>query len=116
MKRVEIALVAAVAAMLLGLGCVASDDRCEISVDHPAHPQAQEVPFAQPPNTLAEPVSPTVTHAPPQSEARTYTCPMHPEVRQPAPGECPKCGMMLEPVSATEVGDQHQMHDMECGQ
>ena len=27
-----------------------------------------------------------------------YTCPMHPEVRQPAPGTCPKCGMTLEPV------------------
>jgi P-type Cu+ transporter len=29
---------------------------------------------------------------------RTYTCPMHPEVRQPAPGSCPKCGMALEHV------------------
>ena len=28
---------------------------------------------------------------------RTYTCPMHPEVRQPGPGSCPKCGMALEP-------------------
>lgn len=27
-----------------------------------------------------------------------YTCPMHPEVRQSAPGNCPKCGMTLEPV------------------
>ncbi|MHB1013078.1 MAG: heavy metal translocating P-type ATPase [Desulfobacteria bacterium] len=26
-----------------------------------------------------------------------YTCPMHPEVRQPGPGGCPKCGMALEP-------------------
>jgi Cu+-exporting ATPase len=26
-----------------------------------------------------------------------YTCPMHPEVRQPGPGNCPKCGMTLEP-------------------
>ncbi|MCK9492117.1 MAG: copper-translocating P-type ATPase [Sulfurimonas sp.] len=25
-----------------------------------------------------------------------YTCPMHPEVRQNAPGSCPKCGMALE--------------------
>ncbi|HEV8676768.1 MAG TPA: copper-translocating P-type ATPase [Methylomirabilota bacterium] len=30
--------------------------------------------------------------------APLYTCPMHPEVRQPAPGACPKCGMALEPV------------------
>jgi Cu+-exporting ATPase len=28
----------------------------------------------------------------------TYTCPMHPEVRQPGPGSCPRCGMALEPV------------------
>jgi Cu+-exporting ATPase len=27
-----------------------------------------------------------------------YTCPMHPEVRQDHPGNCPKCGMTLEPL------------------
>ncbi|MGV8991395.1 MAG: heavy metal translocating P-type ATPase [Thiobacillus sp.] len=27
-----------------------------------------------------------------------YTCPMHPEVKQPGPGTCPKCGMALEPM------------------
>ncbi len=27
-----------------------------------------------------------------------YTCPMHPEIRQGAPGACPRCGMTLEPV------------------
>ncbi len=27
-----------------------------------------------------------------------WTCPMHPEIRQPGPGSCPKCGMALEPV------------------
>jgi len=26
----------------------------------------------------------------------SYTCPMHPEVRQARPGDCPKCGMALE--------------------
>jgi len=26
-----------------------------------------------------------------------YTCPMHPEIRQKGPGDCPKCGMALEP-------------------
>ena len=30
--------------------------------------------------------------------AGTYTCPMHPEVRQAKPGSCPKCGMALEPT------------------
>lgn len=28
---------------------------------------------------------------------RIYTCPMHPEVRQKGPGNCPICGMALEP-------------------
>jgi Cu+-exporting ATPase len=28
--------------------------------------------------------------------AGTYVCPMHPEVRQPGPGSCSKCGMALE--------------------
>jgi hypothetical protein len=27
-----------------------------------------------------------------------YTCPMHPQVRQMGPGNCPICGMALEPV------------------
>ncbi len=33
-----------------------------------------------------------------------YTCPMHPEIRQPAPGSCPKCGMALEPESPPAQG------------
>jgi hypothetical protein len=27
----------------------------------------------------------------------SYTCPMHPEVQQDRPGNCPKCGMPLVP-------------------
>ena len=34
-----------------------------------------------------------------------YTCPMHPEIRQAGPGNCPKCGMALEPV-APSADDQ----------
>jgi Cu+-exporting ATPase len=33
--------------------------------------------------------------------AQTYTCPMHPEVRQDKLGSCPKCGMALEPAIVT---------------
>jgi P-type Cu+ transporter len=29
-----------------------------------------------------------------------YTCPMHPQIRQEGPGDCPICGMALEPVTA----------------
>ncbi|HTD28767.1 MAG TPA: heavy metal-binding domain-containing protein, partial [Xanthomonadaceae bacterium] len=36
-----------------------------------------------------------------------YTCPMHPQIRQGAPGACPICGMALEPAmpSLEEHGD-----------
>jgi Cu+-exporting ATPase len=33
----------------------------------------------------------------------TYTCPMHPEIEQDHPGECPKCGMVLEPKTPRMV-------------
>jgi Cu+-exporting ATPase len=35
------------------------------------------------------------------ADDRMYTCPMHPEIRQRGPGNCPKCGMTLEPVVAS---------------
>jgi Cu+-exporting ATPase len=31
------------------------------------------------------------------ADSRVYTCPMHPEVKQVGPGNCPICGMALEP-------------------
>ncbi|MDO8447667.1 MAG: heavy metal translocating P-type ATPase [Rhodoferax sp.] len=36
-----------------------------------------------------------------------YTCPMHPEVRQDHPGNCPKCGMTLEPELPNLDGDDN---------
>jgi Cu+-exporting ATPase len=46
-------------------------------------------------------------------EAREYTCPMHPEVRQRGPGSCPICGMALEPVEASlEEEPNHELLDM----
>ena len=41
-----------------------------------------------------------------EAEGRVYTCPMHPEVRQDAPGDCPKCGMALEPETAEAPGQK----------
>lgn len=42
-----------------------------------------------------------------------YTCPMHPQVRQRGPGNCPICGMALEPVLATAgQGDSPELRDM----
>jgi Cu+-exporting ATPase len=37
----------------------------------------------------------------PSTAGAIYTCPMHPQIRQPGPGNCPICGMTLEPVLPT---------------
>jgi len=43
-----------------------------------------------------------------------YTCPMHPEIRQDAPGNCPKCGMALEPLMPSlDDGDNPELRDFE---
>jgi Cu+-exporting ATPase len=42
-----------------------------------------------------------------------YTCPMHPEIRQTAPGACPICGMALEPELVTaEAAPNPELADM----
>lgn len=33
-------------------------------------------------------------------QATKYGCPMHPEVTSDKPGQCPKCGMNLQPVNS----------------
>jgi Cu+-exporting ATPase len=42
-----------------------------------------------------------------------YTCPMHPQIEQEHPGNCPICGMALEPkgIPAGDDGD-HELADM----
>jgi Cu+-exporting ATPase len=43
-----------------------------------------------------------------------YTCPMHPEVRQEHPGNCPKCGMTLEPeLPSLEDDDNPELRDFQ---
>jgi len=52
----------------------------------------------------------TAEHGPDEYHAgagTTYTCPMHPEIRQDHPGNCPKCGMTLEPVVPTLDDDEN---------
>jgi Cu+-exporting ATPase len=44
--------------------------------------------------------APEEVSAPPSTSA-IYTCPMHPQIRRPAPGTCPICGMALEPLMPT---------------
>ncbi len=53
--------------------------------------------FSAEPSRYVQPtaLAPAITEAPAGS---IYTCPMHPEIRQDHPGNCPKCGMTLEPI------------------
>jgi Cu+-exporting ATPase len=56
----------------------------------------------------AHAVAPTL--APPGA---IWTCPMHPEVRQDRPGDCPICGMALEPLDlAAEPEHNPELADM----
>ncbi len=41
-----------------------------------------------------------------------YTCPMHPQIRQVGPGNCPICGMALEPVDASVATDDTELRTM----
>ncbi len=41
-----------------------------------------------------------------------YTCPMHPEVKQMGPGDCPICGMALEPADPAAAQDDSEYRDM----
>jgi P-type Cu+ transporter len=60
-------------------------------------------------------VAPTRAPAPakPAPSGAIYTCPMHPEIRQDHPGNCPICGMTLEPETPTEAtGPSAELVDM----
>ena len=45
-------------------------------------------------------------------ELVTYTCPMHPEVVQDHPGNCPKCGMALEAATIQGEEKNEELIDM----
>ena len=49
-------------------------------------------------NPLQYLVSTATAVSAPAAADTVYTCPMHPEIRQNHPGNCPKCGMTLEPL------------------
>lgn len=58
---------------------------------------------------------PSSASAEPLAAARvgtSFTCPMHPEIRQVGPGSCPICGMALEPEMPTlEDEDNPELRD-----
>ena len=49
----------------------------------------------------------------PAPEGSLYTCPMDPEIVQPTPGDCPICGMALEPMMpAADAGPSPELGDL----
>jgi Cu+-exporting ATPase len=56
---------------------------------------------ASPADYQGKPPSPELSQAAPAPirGGLAYSCPMHPEIRQSSPGNCPKCGMTLEPIA-----------------
>ena len=57
--------------------------------------------------------APQRLEAQPASASRDYVCPMHPEVVSDRPGDCPICGMALEPrVAGAEPEENAELVDM----
>ena len=113
----------ALALVLLTSGGCAVSGLPPVGRDHPAHPDA-EVAAPHEFSAVLAIDSENLPVAPPEMKAQgmhgmshdisadadpnsqsVYTCPMHPQVRRPAPGKCPICAM---PLAAVKRGDHDQ--------
>jgi Cu+-exporting ATPase len=73
--------------------------------------------FLADPDRYLKSLEPVAASSPPPPSSSTsgivYTCPMHPQIRRNEPGNCPICGMTLEPlVSTPEGGESPELRDM----
>ena len=48
--------------------------------------------------------------ATPAARAGQWTCPMHPQIVRDGPGDCPICGMALEPVAPSGEESDRRCH------
>ena len=81
-----------------GVGCAGAPLPSSHSPQDPANPCAPEaaMDIGAPTPAQAEASSPNEHSGMSEADAGVvYTCPMHPEVQQSAPGRCPKCGTTL---------------------
>ena len=94
------------------------DDDTDLRHAHEGHeflfcsPRCREKFIADPKRWLG---APSAAPAPAPAAGAVYTCPMHPEVRQDHPGDCPKCGMALEPATPSAGAaeeDNSELRDM----
>jgi heavy metal translocating P-type ATPase len=53
---------------------------------------------SEPASTAGHAPAKSAAASPKQAQSVRYTCPMHPQIVQIAPGSCPTCGMALEPM------------------
>ena len=69
--------------------------------------------YLTPPATDPAVVNPALGSLPQAAEGTIWTCPMHPQIRRNGPGQCPICGMALEPLEPTlEDGPNPELIDM----
>jgi P-type Cu+ transporter len=93
-------------------------DQSHHSVEHEGHhfyfcSAKCRTKFVETPEKYVSGSDTPASHEPKAAQPGTiYTCPMHPEVQQDHPGNCPKCGMSLEPMLPTlEEGENAELVD-----
>ena len=100
-------------------GVLAGDERAKLSCHHcqsSSVPQSSVPQSSVPQSSVPQSSVPhsSVPHSSVPQSQTVYTCPMHPEIEQVGPGDCPICGMDLEPkfVDMADHGDDEQYADM----
>jgi Cu+-exporting ATPase len=69
--------------------------------------------YLNPPDHDPAVQKPAMGALPEAAQAMIWTCPMHPQIRRSGPGQCPICGMALEPLEPTlEEGPNPELIDM----
>jgi Cu+-exporting ATPase len=69
--------------------------------------------YLNPPATDPAVQGPAMGALPQAAAGTVWTCPMHPQIRRSGPGQCPICGMALEPLEPTaEEGPNPELIDM----
>lgn len=94
----------------------------------PGHAHSGHGMHGQPPGASQPPSPEKPSPAAGSDASARWTCPMHPQAVQPAPGQCPTCGMKLvpqpaPPKDAQPVGDrvpapprsEHHLHPQPSG-